>query len=68
MPVILEKSDYELWLDPGFTDVAALAHMLKPYDVNMRSYPVSSRINQVSNDDPVCALPAEIVETQRPLF
>ena len=69
MPVILEKSDYELWLDPGFTDVAALAHMLKPYDAsNMLSYPVSSRINQVSNDDPVCALPAEIVETQRPLF
>src|SRR5579863_3717379 len=69
MPVILDKSDYELWLDPGFTDVAALAHMLKPYDAsNMRFYPVSSRINQVSNDDPVCALPTEIVEEQNRLF
>ena len=29
MPVILDKADYELWLDPGFTDVAALSHMLK---------------------------------------
>jgi putative SOS response-associated peptidase YedK len=24
MPVILDKADYELWLDPGFTDVPAL--------------------------------------------
>lgn len=69
MPVILDKSDYELWLDPGFTDVAALAHMLKAYDAsNMRSYPVSSRINQVSNDDSVCALATEIVEKQDRLF
>ena len=69
MRVILDKADYELWLDPGFTDVAALAHMMKPYDAsNMRSYAVSSRINQVSNDDPTCALPTEIVEAQDRLF
>ena len=69
MPVILDQADYELWLDPGFTDVAALTHILRPYDASgMRFYPVSNRINQVSNDDPACALPAETVETQRPLF
>lgn len=69
MPVILDKADYELWLDPGFTDVAALSPMLKPYDASgMRSYPVSNRINQVSNDDPACALPTEIVEAQNRLF
>jgi putative SOS response-associated peptidase YedK len=69
MPVILDEADYELWLDPGFTDVAALAHMLKPYDAsNMRSYPVSSRINQVANDEPACALPTESVETQERFF
>ena len=68
MPVILDQADYELWLDPRFTDVAALSHMLKPYDANnMRCYPVSHKINQVSNDDPACALP-EIVETQNRLF
>jgi putative SOS response-associated peptidase YedK len=69
MPVILDQADYELWLDPGFTDITALAHMLKPYDAsNMRSYPISSRINQVANDDPACALPTEIVEAQNRLF
>jgi putative SOS response-associated peptidase YedK len=69
MPVILDKADYELWLDPGFTDVAALSQMLKPYDASdMHFYPVSNRINQVSNDDPACAVPTEIVETQDRLF
>ena len=48
MPVILNKADYDLWMDPGFTNVAALSHMLKPYDASkMRSYPVSNRNNQV---------------------
>ena len=61
MPKILDKADYELWLDSGFTDVAALSHMLKPLEAsNMRSYPISNRVNQVSNDDPECALPTEV--------
>jgi putative SOS response-associated peptidase YedK len=69
MPVILDKTDYDLWLDPGFADVVALSHMLKPYDASgMRSYPVSNRINHVSNDDPACALPRKGVETQERLF
>jgi putative SOS response-associated peptidase YedK len=69
MPVILDKADYELWLDPGFTDVAALSDVLKPYAASkMRFYPVSNRINQVANDDQACALPTEIIETQDRLF
>jgi putative SOS response-associated peptidase YedK len=69
MPVILTKEAYELWLDPGLADVAALSDLLKPYDARyMRCYPVSSRINQVSNDDPTCSLPTDIVETQNRLF
>jgi putative SOS response-associated peptidase YedK len=69
MPVILSKEAYELWLDPGFTDVAALSHLLKPYDErDMRFYPVSNRINQASNDDPECSLPTEVVEAQNRLF
>jgi putative SOS response-associated peptidase YedK len=68
-PVILSKDAYELWLDPGFSDVASLSDFLKPHDArDMRCYPVSSRINQVSNDDPACALPTEIVEAQNRLF
>jgi putative SOS response-associated peptidase YedK len=61
MPVILDPDAYDLWLDPGFTDVAAVSEMLKPYDARlMRSYPVSTRINQAVNDDADCAKPVEI--------
>jgi putative SOS response-associated peptidase YedK len=39
MPVILRKDDYDLWLDPGMQNVAAVSEMLKPYDAkSMRSY------------------------------
>jgi putative SOS response-associated peptidase YedK len=56
MPVILSRDDYDLWLDPGMTNVEALADLLKPYDARlMRAYPVSSRVNGVQNDDAECA-------------
>ena len=32
MPVILDRDDYDLWLDPGMTNVEAVSEMLKPYD------------------------------------
>jgi putative SOS response-associated peptidase YedK len=52
MPVILHPDNYDLWLDPGLSDVAAASEMLKPYDPRlMRCYPVSARINHVANDD-----------------
>jgi putative SOS response-associated peptidase YedK len=61
MPVILNASDYDLWLDPGLKDTADVLEMLKPYDaLQMRAYPVSSRVNQVQNDDADCAKPVEI--------
>ena len=48
MPVILDRADYDLWLDPGMTNVDAVSEMLKPYDARMmRCYPVSSRVNHV---------------------
>jgi putative SOS response-associated peptidase YedK len=58
MPVILGKDDYDLWLDPGMTNVDAISQLLKPFDGHlMRTYPVSSRINQVQNDDEECSRP-----------
>jgi putative SOS response-associated peptidase YedK len=61
MPVILKRDDYDLWLDPGMTDVEALSDLLKPFDARlMRSYPVSSRVNQAQNDDPECSAPVEL--------
>ena len=58
MPVILRQENYDLWLDPGFKDVKALAEVLVPFDAaQMRRFPVSTRINAVTNDDPDCVVP-----------
>jgi len=69
MPVILGKDDYDLWLDPGMQNVAVVSELLKPYDAkSMRSYPVSSRVNHVANDDEECSRPVEIANKQNRLF
>lgn len=61
MPVILPTASYDLWLDPGFRDTAATTEMLKPYDAGlMRRYAVSTRVNNVANDEPKCSEPMEV--------
>jgi putative SOS response-associated peptidase YedK len=68
MPVILDPDNYDLWLDPGMTNVEAVSEMLKPYDARqIRYYPISTRINHVANDDEACSAP-ELSETQAGLF
>jgi len=63
MPVILDRDSYDLWLDPGMQNVASISELLKPYDAGlMRSYPISSRINHVVNDDEECSRPVEIAQ------
>ena len=60
MPVILRRENYDLWLDPGFRKVSSVSEMLSPFDAAlMRRYPVSTRINQVQNDDAECTEPVE---------
>jgi putative SOS response-associated peptidase YedK len=69
MPVILDPDAYELWLDPGMTNVAAASELLKPYDARlMRCYPLSIRINHVANDDERWSKPVELAEVQNRLF
>jgi putative SOS response-associated peptidase YedK len=71
MPVILDPDCYDLWLDPGMHDLRVVSDMLKPYDARMmRSYPVSSRVNSVVNDDAECSTPTQIIpaQTQTTLF
>ncbi len=58
---ILPAASYDLWLDPGFRDLAATTEMLKPYDAGqMRCYAVSTRVNNVANDDRQCSEPIEV--------
>jgi len=60
MPVILSPDNYDLWLDPAFRNPPSVSEMLKPFDAAvMRRYPVSTRVNQVQNDDADCATPVE---------
>ena len=69
MPVILDPDSYDLWLDPGMTNVDAASDLLKPYDARaMRGFPVSTRINQVANDDAECSAPVELGPIQSRLF
>jgi len=69
MPVILDPDSYDLWLDPGMTNVQVVSELLKPSDAAlMRSYPVSTRINHVANDDEECSRRVEPVQAQNSLF
>jgi putative SOS response-associated peptidase YedK len=68
MPVILDPDSYDLWLDPGMQNAAAVSEMLKPYDARMmRCYPISPRINPVANDDAECSRPVKVAEAQSDL-
>jgi putative SOS response-associated peptidase YedK len=69
MPVILDRETYDLWLDPGMTNVRVISELLKPYDARlMRSYPISTRINHVANDDEDCSRHVEPMQVQNSLF
>lgn len=67
MPVILPRDAYDLWLDPGFTRADGVLELLQPFPASaMKKYPVSSRVNNVDNDGPDCALPAENIPLAQP--
>lgn len=69
MPVILNRDAYDVWLDPGMQNVAAVSELLKPHDAQlMQRYPVSTRINRVANDDEDCSRAVEMAEVQNRLF
>jgi putative SOS response-associated peptidase YedK len=60
MPVILRPADYSAWLNPVPCNTDATLQLLVPYRGSMRRYPVSTRVNQVQNDDAECAKPVEL--------
>ena len=69
MPVILDPGNYDLWLDPGMKNMTAVSEVFKPYDARlMRCCPVSTRINQMANDDETCSTAVELAEVQVRLF
>ena len=69
MPVILAPENYELWLDASMQDENRALAMLKPFEPKlMKRHPVSTRVNQVANDDAECAAPVELPEPMPTLF
>lgn len=53
MPVVLEESDWDRWLDPASGDVDALANLLRPAsDDLLVAYPVGTGVNSADNDGP----------------
>lgn len=53
MPVILPRDAYEDWLDPAERDPDSLQHWLSAYPaIEMMAYPVSTLVNNPSNDVP----------------
>lgn len=69
MPVILDPSNYDVWLDPGMTNIEAASDLLKPFEAQlMRAYSVSPRVNNVANDDAGCSAPVEQTYAQTNLF
>jgi putative SOS response-associated peptidase YedK len=54
MPVILEPSFYNVWLNPAHEHQAQLQALLVPYRGRLTVYPVSRRVNNPTNDDPAC--------------
>jgi putative SOS response-associated peptidase YedK len=69
MPAILKPEDYDLWLDPGVTNVALVADSLEPFDPrSMKKYPVSTRVNRAENDDQQCAREISIESTAQGTF
>lgn len=67
MPVILSPDAYDLWLDPGFKDREGVADLLKPLPASaMKKFAVSTRVNDVNNEDAECGAPATGVAPHQP--
>ena len=58
MPVILEPSAWERWLDPNVEEPAEVKPLLTPMPAErMEAFAVSRRVNSPAIDDPSCAEP-----------
>ncbi len=60
MPVILDKQVYENWLNPNENDPKKLKEITQEGKISgLSGYPVSRKVNSVSNNDPSCMVPVD---------
>ncbi|MGB0597701.1 MAG: SOS response-associated peptidase [Rubripirellula sp.] len=58
MPVILNPTDFQRWLDPGFRDLTKLKQLLQPASESLlKTTLVSRHVNNVRHEDPTCVDP-----------
>jgi putative SOS response-associated peptidase YedK len=63
MPVILHAKDHERWLDPAYADTDVLARLFVPFPASeMKTHPVSTKVNNPKFDDPSCGEPANMLQ------
>jgi putative SOS response-associated peptidase YedK len=70
MPMVIERSAWSDWLDPGRTDVAGVSRLLVPAaSGGLTSHPVSTAVNNVRNNGPelTAALPDDAGPAADPL-
>ncbi len=64
MPVIIDRADYERWLDPGITSREGLDDLLGPADESeYEIFQVSEKVNSVANDSELCLRPGPDQQT-----
>jgi putative SOS response-associated peptidase YedK len=64
MPVILDKSLWDLWINSDDVDPAALSELLVPCPSDwLQRTPVSSLVNNVRNESPDCVRPLNLPRT-----
>lgn len=71
MPAVIPPEQFGLWLDPAAHDPRHLTRLLRPFHpAEMTAFPVSTLVNSVKNDSPLCATPVEptLLERQTRLF
>ena len=52
MPVIIDKADYQRWLEPGSKEQPPI-DLIRPFDSDrMKAWRVDRRVNSVRNNEP----------------
>jgi putative SOS response-associated peptidase YedK len=58
MPVILEREDFDLWLDNDDTDPQDAAALMRPADDDvLEAFEIAPLVNKVANDGPEVQMP-----------
>ena len=69
MPIIIDQSDFNFWLDPMIQEPEEVKSLLKPYTAKeMEAYPISKYVNSPSNKGEQCIEKLEEKTKQQKLF